>query len=245
MCRLLLLLLLVGFIALVLAVAAVINYGFMGLVGVLVVLAVLALILKVSAGKIFERVFMMPFQAKGAVLKGAELRVNSVTPASPPKREPKTYDSDDDDLEDESLEVEEDDESDVQAQDSQELQTIDLQEKNRNWYYLDVTITPQAATGGGFSMWEAGELELAHPDAKATDVGSDDKHDVGTINSIEVWEEGAWREDEGEKYPGAQRVRLLAGVNPGVRRVRLRYYFELFGDVALPEWSEAAANQQS
>jgi hypothetical protein len=38
---------------------------------------------------------------------------------------------------------------------------------------------------------------------------------------------------------------LHAGVNPGIPRVRLRYYFELIGAIDLPEWSESAADQQS
>ena len=86
MVRLILLALAIG--ALVLAAAAYAAhaaFGLMGLAGVAVATLVLApVLLKVLGGKLLERLFKLPFKAKGAPLRGARTRVHAIRRATPP-----------------------------------------------------------------------------------------------------------------------------------------------------------------
>lgn len=98
-------------------------------------------------------------------------------------------------------------------------------------YLIDVTVTPEA-NDGPFQMWEPGDIRLALPTAKADDTDGDD--DAGEIHAVRIWQEGAFVDDEGMKFPGPQRLELHVGVAPAIREVRFRYYFELFGTVRFP-----------
>ena len=100
----------------------------------------------------------------------------------------------------------------------------------RRYYWLDVAVTPLAPTGK-FTMWEPGDLVLVAPTAKPDDVDDEESYGVSTV---EVWEEDRFVPDEGYKYEGERRLRLLVGVPPAWRAARFRYYFELFGDVRFP-----------
>src|SRR2546430_12006750 len=53
-------------------------------------------------------------------------------------------------------------------------------------------------------------------------------------SSLDVQQEGAFKPDEGFKFEGPQRLRLLIAVKPGTSRLKFRYYFEEFGAVVLP-----------
>lgn len=75
---------------------------------------------------------------------------------------------------------------------------------------------------------------LVKPETQSGELDTDDAA-VGAVLDVEVWDDGAWIEDEGMKYSGPQRVKLLAGVMDGVRACRFRYYFEVFGHVELIE----------
>jgi hypothetical protein len=97
----------------------------------------------------------------------------------------------------------------------------------RNYYLVDVTIEPKPATGK-FHMWEAGELMLQAPGA-----GIDDEDHACVIKRIEFFETGVFQEDQGFKFEGAKRLRLLAAVLPGTQRLQFRYYFETFGEVVI------------
>ncbi len=104
----------------------------------------------------------------------------------------------------------------------------------REHYRIEVTITPRAPSGS-FKLWEPRELVLVGPNARAGDPEADDS--AGEIGRIEVEDEGRFAADEGMKYGGPQRLRLLVSTPAGQRRVRFRYYFELLGDVTLPATS--------
>lgn len=98
------------------------------------------------------------------------------------------------------------------------------------WVWLDVTISPEPPTGK-FTAWEPGELRLVPTDARADDVDDEIEYAASTV---EVWEDGAFVKDEGYKYQGERRLRLLVGLPPAMGAARFRYYFELFGNVSLP-----------
>ena len=144
------------------------------------------------------RLLKAPFRAKGAVLRGATVRVHSVersAAAGPPGDEAGAADG-----------------------------------APREHYRIEVTITPPPAEGP-FTLWGPGELVLVGPGAKAEEPEGDDD---GEVRALEIEQDGRFLPDEGMKYGGPQRLRFVAVVPPGQERLRFRYYFEIFGDVALP-----------
>ncbi len=100
----------------------------------------------------------------------------------------------------------------------------------KEYFWLDVTITPQPARGA-FGMWEPGELVLVDAASRPQDV---DSNSAGVLRDLEVFRDGAFTKDEGFKYAGPQRLKMRVGVEPGYSRLKFRYYFELFGEVRLP-----------
>ncbi|HYG78478.1 MAG TPA: hypothetical protein VEK08_25990 [Planctomycetota bacterium] len=158
----------------------------------------IALLFLLNLRFLVRYLFTLPFKAKGAVLRGASVRVNDVTSSAAPARE----------------------ESGAEPPETPE----------RDFYLLDVTITPEPAKGQ-FRLWEPGDLALVKAGSKA---GNDDAEPEGEIENIQVWKDGAFVSDEEYKYEGEQRLRLLAGVQRGVKELSFRYYFEIFGIIKLP-----------
>jgi hypothetical protein len=54
----------------------------------------------------------------------------------------------------------------------------------------------------------------------------DDDNDAGDVRKVQIFRDGAWVDDEGEKLQGAQLLRLTVAVHEGVSKAVLRYYFE-------------------
>jgi hypothetical protein len=183
------------------------------LVGLVVVLALSA---KFLGRWLVFQLFLMPFKAKGSVLRGATATVHSVEPAPPPPREMLGYDPDVPEEEGEEA-VEEEEEPPRPA-------------LPREWYWLTVTIAPQPKVGG-FQHWEPGELRLILPETRPM---SDDEDDTCEVHDIEIEEEGVFRNDEGYKIHGTHKLRMRLAVRPGTPRLRFMYYFETFGNVELP-----------
>lgn len=187
------------FLLVVLAAAAVAAIRLLPWWALLATLAALVLSVPTLLKWGLPRLLKMPFRAKGAVLRGAGVRVHSIERTVAPAAASPDEDEGD--------------------------------RGPREHYRLDVTITPRPATGS-FRLWEPGELCLVGPAAKANDPDADDS--AGEVRAIEVEQDGHFLADEGMKYGGPQRLRLVVAVPPGQRRLRFRYYFEIIGDVALP-----------
>lgn len=98
-------------------------------------------------------------------------------------------------------------------------------------YELEVTISPRP-TDGPFALWQPDELRLAGLREKADDPDEDER--AGKILAVEVARDGGFEPASGMRFDGPQRLRLLIAAPSEQRRLRLRYYFELFGDIALP-----------
>ena len=164
----------------------------------------LFLVAKFAIKHLLKKLLVMPFKMKGAVLRNATAQVHSITPADRPT-----------------------------ATAGENADDVDPDDASpRNYYQLDVTIVPQEATGK-FTLWEPGDLSLMRPESG---VGVDDETDDGacTIHNLQVEEEGQFKPNEGMKYPGSQRLRMILGVQEGVTALKFRYYFEAFGEVRLP-----------
>jgi hypothetical protein len=158
---------------------------------------------------LLKRLFLTPFKMKGKVLAESAVRVHGVSAAPTPT--PRQF---------------EDEEVDEEA--TQRYRSL-------KWYFLDVSIRPSDQTEGcGFTLWEPSELLLVPSDTKAKDLETGLDSDCCTIHDFKMFQEGKFIEDEEGKYEGSQRVQFYIGVEPNVKQLRFRYYFELFGLVTLP-----------
>lgn len=203
--------LLLGVVAYVaLALAAIHLYGIWGLLGVIVFSSLLFRVLKRLAGKFLTKLLMTPFVVKGAVLKDADARVLSITSAPAPQHEHVI-------------------ESGATADTDAAPDLAD--DPPRDWYDLDVTITPTQPPGP-MLFWEPSELLLVGPEARP-DI-EDSGHILGEVHDTQIWHDGHWQDDSVGKYPGPQRLKLRIGVQPDSYHLRFRYYLEIFGHIEIP-----------
>jgi hypothetical protein len=173
----------------------------------------LAFGLKFAMKRILTYLFVAPFRMKGVVLKSATIQVHSVAPASTPPGDPNRLRAD--------------------------PSTPDQEPISRQYFDLDVTIHPDGSNGK-FPLWEPGELRLVRPEAK-TALANDQDNDACVIKQVQIEQAGQFQPEEGYKYEGPQRLRLLLAVHEGVRQLKFSYYFEEFGEVRLPVVAASAA----
>ena len=111
-----------------------------------------------------------------------------------------------------------------------------------DFYTVDVTISPRPKLGP-FKFWEPGELGLLPASVKVSAMESAPER-VG-VSGVEVFQNGRFLPDEGMKYFGPQRLRLLVSAKRGAeRRQRFLYYFEAFGIVTLPVLADDAKGRE-
>lgn len=190
------------------------NLPWWGSVALVVALVVVA---KFVAGRLFIWALSIPFKWKGAVLRGATIQVHSLVPADPPAPSKSAEAKDG-----------------GPAEDADETASAEEEPASpRQWWQLDATITPTQSSGK-FTHWSPSELVLVKPESRIRLHGEDDKDDCCEIKRVEVEQDGQFKEDEGWRYAGPQRLKLLLAVQPDVPRLKCRYYFEEFGEVQLP-----------
>ena len=156
-----------------------------------------------------KNLFLAPFKAKGAVLRGAQAQVHSVVKVEAPVKNLITA-----------------------SDDEEEPSPAGPDRGTWNYYQIDVTIHPQNQNGA-FSHWEPGELRFMPLDARI-DPENENQEEICELAKVEIFEEGTFKPDEGYKFPGPQRLRLLTAVHPAHQRVKFAYYFETFGTLTLP-----------
>jgi hypothetical protein len=188
---------------------------------IVVGLVALALLAKLLLPRLLRKLFLAPFRAKGAVLKGATATIHEVVVTEAPVKKPSTEEADANG-------------STPQDSDGDE----DGAEKSgepRLHYLLEVTITP-GQTESPFGMWEPGEIMLVRPESvlRPESDEADDDDDSCEVGTIHYQEDGTWKNDDGMKFPGPQRLKMQLAVKPGARQLKFRYYFEEFGLVQLP-----------
>jgi hypothetical protein len=167
------------------------------------------------AARLFTWALSIPFKWKGAVLKGATVQIHSIIPTVAPAINPEA-----------------DGASDAEST---------PESSRRDYFLLDVTITPNAPPGK-FTQWGPNEVQLVKPESRVRLHTASDDDDACEVKRIEVEDEGHFKEDEGFAYAGPQRLKMLLAVQPGTSRLKFRYYFEEFGEVQLPPVSSSGSD---
>lgn len=209
---------------------------------------------KFLARNFFLWLFSLAFRAKGKVLRRATVVVHRVTPtATPPDRrieeawEFARESRDPDDTDEDVRQVFEEELARLRDE------TGDDDEIPREFYELEVTITPQPVSGP-FRHWDYTELALVEPNSRWDE--DDESCDVISVDLVRaglivkpseaakprpVDADADADEDEDEdadcddcKVTGSQRLKMVVGVKPHVSELVFYYYFEKFGKVQLP-----------
>ncbi len=107
------------------------------------------------------------------------------------------------------------------------------EEEPRHRYVVEVEIHPKPVSGE-FAHWEPGELMAVRPGSPPASSSDGPTGELGGVGALQVWENDAWIEDQGGKYPGPQRLRLTLDLAEPVDRIVLRYYFHDLGEVRVP-----------
>ncbi|MBI4752576.1 MAG: hypothetical protein HY774_29140 [Acidobacteria bacterium] len=190
-------------------------YGVMALFGqgvwwvALTIATVVYLAGRLMIKNALKNLFLAPFKAKGAVLRGAQAQVHSIMKVDAPVKE-----------------------AGLVSDEAEEISETRPDRSTWKYYEIDVTISPQSQNGA-FSHWEPGELRLLPIHAEVSP-DNDDDEEISELSKLEIFEEGIFKPDEGYKFPGSQRLRLLTAVHPAHQQVKFAYYFETFGNLTLP-----------
>lgn len=215
------------------------SFGFWGLAALFLSISIMMLGLKMLAGRMLRTLFLTPFKMKGRVLRGAEVTVHEIVSAGRPVREnPYLAHEEDDEEEDDDYEEDEEDRAHWQQEWEQERAELEERDARREWFLIDLTVTPPPASGEGFTLWEPDELLLVDVNSDPQQaLDSDEDEEVAEVFEVAVWNEDAQSFDteftEGKLF-GPQRLKMHVGVERGYAKLALRYYFEQFGEVSLP-----------
>lgn len=170
-----------------------------------------ALVLPWSFKLGMQQLMLLPFKAKGQVLKAATVQVHNVQPTNMPTLR--------------------------QDPDMPLADFADRRERYHQlkWFIVDVSISPSQQDGDvTFPSWEPSDLMLVPPGKRVKRLESLAENEASEIHDYEIYRGSRFERDMDGKHLGAQRVRLLVGVKPGVQTLQFRYYLELFGEVAFP-----------
>lgn len=187
------------------------------------------------------------FSAKGKVLRGATAVVHRVTPVPKPQSE---WEAEQDQLNNGRRETDlESSPADMETLQRQLREAEDWDEDDeevaRDYYEIEVTITP-IAQSGPFSHWEYTELTLVKPDQSWRDF--DDSCRVESIDLVRdgiivqhadgsrvtEFDDELDADDDGTKVVGAHRLKMVVGIQQGIRDLAFNYYFVKFGELHLP-----------
>lgn len=181
-------------------------WGVLSVVAALVLLVVYGLPFLISQG--VRRYATGMFLAKGRVLHGAAVHIHTIAYTEPPSP----------------------DEGEVPAPDAGD---------DRLFVLLDATIAPaDPAPDSPFSTYDPSDIQLVPFDADVTleAIGDADEPETfcDAVRAEVIAEDGS--PEEPGRIAGPARLRFVFSVPADMpRRVKLRYYFESFGDLALPE----------
>jgi hypothetical protein len=205
------------------------------------IVVVFVLLWRFVLGSLLGALLILPLKNMGKMLRGATADVHSVRPterpatvSSPPevgKLETTNH---------EGSEHHEGSEVQDAAEDADEA-AADEYDGPRNWFEVDVTITPLPSSKGGIPYWDMNALRLTKPGSSMKD---DD--DSCCVQSVHLVREGAVLLNPGQTDPtdeeenhgkltGPHRLKMVIGVKPEVRELVFGYFFETFGKLVVPE----------
>jgi hypothetical protein len=207
------------FLVAIAGLAIALNYffGWKGLIAFPFILIALLWVSKIIIGKLFQRLLLRLFSMKSRVLRGAKLRVHSITAVAKP--------------------VESSDDSDVSDSDLVDVGQGDdeiVQEEPSHYFDVDMTITPKESEQ--VRVWEPGELILTTKKLSSlADLEAGD-HELGTAGQVLVWDGSQFGPDDPGKYPGEQRLKITFATKPNTSKAWLHYYDVPIGLLELPPW---------
>lgn len=203
-------------------------WGWKGMVAFPFVLIVMIWAGKAVFTTIVKRLALGLFSVKAGALRDATMSIHSITPVPKPLDNPLPQEqaSDgDEEVEDEEQEPDADEEPEPEPGDDDE-------EKPREYYAVELTITPAEKCRERF--WEPGEFILASDKIKS--IEDLETKEVGSVEDLRVWDGKDFGPDEQGKYPGSQRLKITFAVRPGTSQAWLQYYNQAIGSLELPRW---------
>jgi hypothetical protein len=176
---------------------------------------------------------------KSRVLRGATMTVHSITPVPEPPEaefEEEEGEKDDADGQDDAADDDCEEEAGIGSEPKEPEAESEPQdeEEAKEYFALDVTVTPQDASKERF--WEPGEFILTSEKIANLEDLEDGEKEVGTAHEVLIWDGSRFGPDDAGKYPGIQRLKVTFGVKPGTSKAWLHYYSETIGLLNLPEW---------
>jgi len=184
-------------------------------------------------GWVLGSLFMAPLRNMGKVLRDATVDVHSVRPTEPPATASSAPELG-------RLETTHLDESEFLAV-AERADAHPEPDVPRNWFEIDITVTPRPSSEGKFPYWDMEGLQLIKPGSSLKD-----EDDSCQVKSVQPIREGVVLLDPGQtdataeqedycKVTGPHRLKMVIGVKPDVRELVFRYFFETFGKVVLPD----------
>lgn len=173
------------------------------------------------------------FQNKSRVLHGAMVQIHGVKAVDRPDPRPSVADDEEDveaDADAEGADARDDDEPDDSADDDGGA------DEPVRYVQVDFTLTP-VRTGSAMKLWDPTDLVLVPFDAMIDVENIDtDCPEAAMASAMMVDPDTGQEHEDFAKIEGAARLRAVFACPMTLRgRVKLRYYFEQFGDLLLPE----------
>jgi hypothetical protein len=206
-------------------------FGWKGMLAFPFIVIALVWLGKFVIVKLIKDFALVLFSMKSKVLRGAAMKIHSITPV----HKPAPFQADEEESENEDEEEDEDAAVETRGQESvAEADTPEEEEKPRHYYDVDLTITPRDTSSE--RVWEPGEFILtSEPIKSLADLEEGDK-EVGTTQDVMIWDGSNFGPDDPGKYPGEQRLKLTFAVVPGTAKAWLQYYNETIASLDLPAW---------
>jgi len=219
-------------------------FGWKGMLAFPFIVVALVWLGKIVIAKLIKDFALVLFSMKSKVLRGATMKVHSITPISKPPPYQPAEEEDEEEGEDEDEEDEEaaevgtgEPESDTEADSPEE------EEKPRHYYDVDLTITPREASSD--RVWEPSEFILtSEPIQSLVDLQEGEK-EVGTTHNVMIWDGSIFGPDDAGKYPGEQRLNVTFAMKPGTAKAWLQYYNETIGPLDVPVWQPQVGTSSS
>jgi hypothetical protein len=199
------------------------------------IVVVLILLRRFLFGWVVGLVLLISVGGLGKVLRGATVDVHNVRPTERPATLSSAPELG-------QIETTPHEESEVQAAAEEADEGAAAQSAGpRNWFEVDITITPRPLTKNQFPVWDVEGLRLTKPGSSLKE--EDDSCYVASVQAVPEGvvlltpgQTGPTDADENfGKMTGPARLKMVIGVRPDVRQLVFRYFSEAFGSLVVRE----------